>query len=102
MGASTAIVIYHCAPAIGFGRVDDPLVLLAIKVIRKRINCWMAVRLIFGQRALARAEPDDYDVLSNGAVAGRILRALHTHTGDKDTHRTQNKSDSDNNEQLFK
>ena len=49
-----------------------------------------------------RAGRDDCDVLFDGAVDGRILRPLHTHTGEKDTHRAQNKADTDNNEQFPK
>jgi hypothetical protein len=37
-----------------------------------------------------------------GALIGRILRPLHTHTGEKDTHRAQDKADPNDNEQLSK
>jgi hypothetical protein len=45
---------------------------------------------------------DGYDVLGGGAVVEGILRPPHTHTGEKDTDRAQNKADADNTEQLLK
>jgi hypothetical protein len=38
----------------------------------------------------------------DGALVGRILRPPHTHTGEKDTHRAQDKADPNDNEQLSK
>jgi hypothetical protein len=38
----------------------------------------------------------------DGAFVGRILRPLHTHACEKDTHRAQDKTDPNDDEQLSK